>query len=206
MPGLIGKKIGMTSVFDPETRRSIACTMIEVGPCYVTQVKTQKTDGYNAVQIGYDECNEKNVTKPLQGHLDKAGAPPVRVFCEFDFDVNAYKPGDKIEADYFTVDDFVDVTGAAKGRGFQGVIKRHGFSGVGGETHGQHNRQRAPGSLGACSFPARVFKGKRLPGQMGNNRVLIKNLRVLNVYKEQNVILVSGAVPGARGSYVYITK
>jgi large subunit ribosomal protein L3 len=206
MPGLIGKKIGMTSVFT-EDRRSEPVTLIEVGPCYVTQVKTVEKDGYNAVQIGFGEKRAKNTTKQLQGHFKKAGTPNLRSLKEYDFDVTKYKPGQQISIDeVMALEDYVDVVGTSKGKGFQGVVKRHGFGGVGGQTHGQHNRGRAPGSIGACSFPSRVFKGMRMGGQTGNRRVLISNLRVMKIIPEKNLVLVSGSVPGANGSIVYVEK
>ncbi|MCS6905731.1 MAG: 50S ribosomal protein L3 [Bacteroidia bacterium] len=212
MPGLIGKKIGMTSVYD-QNQQQICCTLIEAGPCWVTQIKKEKGEGarkgegYDAVQIGFEEKKEKNTTKPLLGHFKKAGLKPLRVLKEFDFDPEQYSLGDKITVDnVFSPGDIVSVVGFAKGRGFQGVVKRHGFAGVGGQTHGQHNRGRHPGSMGACSFPSRVFKGKRLAGRMGNNRVKIKNLRVFSVDPEKNLLVVTGSVPGYNGSYVFIEK
>jgi large subunit ribosomal protein L3 len=211
MPGLIGKKIGMTNVYD-ENQQQICCTLIEAGPCWVTQIKKiaqeggNKSDGYNAVQIGFDEKKEKNTPRPLLGHFKKANTPPLRVLKEFDFDPNAYNLGDKITVDIFNPGDKVNVIGFVKGRGFQGVVKRHGFAGVGGQTHGQHNRGRHPGSMGACSFPSRVFKGKRLGGQMGNNRVKIKNLKVLTIDPEKNLLVITGSVPGSVGSYIFIEK
>jgi large subunit ribosomal protein L3 len=205
MPGLIGKKLGMTNVFD-ENRKAIACTLIECGPCVVTQVKTEGTDGYEAVQIAYGERKAKNLTKAVKGHLAKSGVEGAALLREFDLDPAAYKVGDEIKADLFAVGEFVDVVGTSKGKGFQGVVKRHGFAGVGGQTHGQHNRLRAPGSMGASSYPSRVFKGKRLPGHMGNARVKVQNLQVLRVITEKNLLVVSGAIPGARGSFVFIEK
>lgn len=205
MPGLIGKKVGMTSVFD-ENRRAIACTLVEVGPCVVTQLKTEATDGYNAVQLAFGEKKEKNTSKPLVGHFAKAGTEPKRVVHEFDLDPAAYKLGDEIQVDLFEEGEFVDVVGTSKGKGFQGVVKRHGFAGVGGQTHGQHNRQRAPGSMGASSYPSRVWKGKKLPGQMGNARVKVQNLQVIRILKDQNVLVLSGSLPGAKGSIVFIEK
>jgi large subunit ribosomal protein L3 len=205
MPGLIGKKLGMTNVFD-ENRKAIACTLIECGPCVVTQVKTEGTDGYEAVQIAYGERKAKNLSKAVKGHLAKSGVEGAALLREFDLDPAAYKVGDEIKADLFAVGEFVDVVGTSKGKGFQGVVKRHGFAGVGGQTHGQHNRLRAPGSMGASSYPSRVFKGKRLPGHMGNARVKVQNLQVLRVITEKNLLVVSGAIPGARGSFVFIEK
>lgn len=211
MPGLIGKKLGITSVYN-EKQQQICCTLIEAGPCWVTQIKKVKAEGggkdesYNAVQIGFDEKKEKNTSQPLLGHFKKANVPPLRVLKEFNFNPHDYNLGDKITVEMFNLGDKVHVVGFAKGRGFQGVVKRHGFAGVGGQTHGQHNRGRHPGSMGACSFPSRVFKGKRLAGQMGNNRVKMKNLRVLNVDLEKNLLVVTGSVPGSVGSYIFIEK
>lgn len=206
MSGLIGKKIGMTSVYTADGQ-ALACTVIEAGPCVVTQVKTDETDGYKAVQLGFGEKKEKHTTQPLVGHFKKAGTTPKRKlveFKEFEDDLNL---GQALSvADVFGEGDFVDVVGTAKGRGFQGVVKRHGFAGVGGQTHGQHNRQRHPGSIGACSFPSRVFKGIRMAGRMGNNRVKVQNLKVLKVIPEQNLVVISGSVPGAKNSFVIIEK
>ncbi len=204
MPGLIGKKIGMTSIFVED--KMLACTLLEVGPCFVTQIKTRDKDGYEAVQIGFEEKKEKHTTKPLLGHFSKAGVTPKRVLKEFDFNPSDYKLGDILKADLFQEGDIVSVVGKTKGKGFQGVVKRHGFAGVGGQTHGQHNRLRHPGSMGACSFPSRVFKGKKLGGQTGGNQVTIQNLKVLKVYPEQNLVVVSGSVPGSNGSYLIIKK
>ncbi len=204
MPGLIGKKIGMTSIFVED--KMLACTLVQAGPCYVTQLKTVEKDGYEAVQLGYDEKKEKHTTKPLLNHFSKAGVTPKRIIKEFDFNPADYKLGDVIKADFFQEGDIVSVAGKTKGKGFQGVVKRHGFAGVGGQTHGQHNRLRHPGSMGACSFPSRVFKGKKLAGQTGSNRVTVQNLRVLKVFPEQNLIVISGSVPGANGSYLIIKK
>lgn len=205
MPGLIGKKIGMTSVFNDD-RKAVACTLIECGPCVVTQVKTDSTDGYEAVQLAYGPKKAKNLPKATKGHLAKAGVEAAALLREFDLDPANYKVGDEIKVDLFQVGEFVDVVGTSKGKGFQGVVKRHGFSGVGGQTHGQHNRQRAPGSMGAASYPSRVFKGKRLPGHMGSARVKVQNLQVVRVIPEQNLLVVSGAIPGAKGSFVLIEK
>lgn len=206
MSGLIGKKIGMTSVYNADGQ-ALACTVIETGPCVVTQVKTEDKDGYAAVQLGYGEKKEKRTNGPLQGHFKKAGTTPKRKLVEFkEFD-REFNLGDTLAvADVFGEGDFVDVVGTAKGRGFQGVVKRHGFGGVGGQTHGQHNRQRHPGSIGACSFPSRVFKGIRMAGRMGGNRVKVQNLRVLRVLPEQNLLVISGSVPGAKNSFVIIEK
>ncbi len=203
MSGLIGKKIGMTSVFSAEGK-NIPCTVIEAGPCVVTQIKTVEKDGYAAVQIAYDDKSEKHTSSSLLGHFKKAGTNPKRQLAEFktfEGDVNL---GDVITLDIFDDDDWVDVTGVSKGKGFQGVVKRHGFGGVGGQTHGQHNRQRKPGSLGASSYPSRVFKGKRLPGQAGGAQVKVLNLRILKKIPESNLLLVKGSIPGAKGSYLLI--
>ena len=205
MPGLLGKKIGMTSVFSAEGK-NIPCTVIEVGPCVVTQVKTEETDGYNAVQLGYGEQKEKHLTRPELGHFKKAGVEPKRYLAEFKgFDTDL-KCGDVITADMFTEDDFVDVIGVSKGKGYQGVVKRHGFGGVGQSTHGQHNRLRAPGSIGACSYPAKVFKGMRMAGQTGNKQVTVQNLKVIKVIPEHNLIMLKGSIPGSKGSIISIQK
>ncbi len=205
MPGLIGKKIGMTSVFGADGK-NIPCTVIEAGPCVVTQIRTVEKDGYAAVQLAYDEISEKHASKALKGHFEKAGTTPKRKLVEFkaDFD-QELKLGDTLSvADVFGDVKFVDVVGTSKGKGFQGVVKRHGFAGVGGQTHGQHNRLRHPGSLGACSWPSRVFKGMRMAGHMGNQRVTVINLEVIKVMPENNLIVVKGSVPGAKGSYVIV--
>ena len=203
MPGLIGKKIGMTSVFGADGR-NIPCTVIEAGPCVVTQIRTVEKDGYAAVQLAYDEISEKHASKALKGHFEKAGTTPKRKLVEFKADfAQELKLGDTLSvADIFGDVKFVDVVGTSKGKGFQGVVKRHGFAGVGGQTHGQHNRLRHPGSLGACSWPSRVFKGMRMAGHMGNERVTVINLEVIKVMPENNLIVVKGSVPGAKGSYV----
>ncbi len=203
MPGLLGKKIGMTSVFSEG--KNVPCTVIEVGPCVVTQVKTVETDGYEAVQVGFMDKKEKHTNKPQIGHFKKAGVAPKRHLAEFKFDAE-YKLGDEIGVDLFADAAFVTVVGTSKGKGFQGVVKRHGFGGVGQTTHGQHNRLRAPGSIGACSYPARVFKGTRMAGQMGNQRVTVQNLQVLNVMPEHNLLVIKGSVPGCKGSIVIIEK
>jgi large subunit ribosomal protein L3 len=207
MNGLIGKKIGMTSIYD-KSGRNVACTVIEAGPCVVTQVKTEETDGYTALQIAYGDAKEKNTTQSMMGHFTKAGSAPKRRLVEMrDFNAVSKSLGEVIAVDeVFAEGDMVHAIGATKGKGFQGVVRRHGFSGVGGSTHGQHNRMRAPGSMGASSFPSKVFKGKRLGGRMGNERVKIKNLRVLKVFPEQNLILVKGAVPGHNGAFVILEK
>ena len=205
MPGLIGKKIGMTSVFGADGK-NIPCTVIEAGPCVVTQIRTVEKDGYAAVQLAYDEISEKHASKALKGHFEKAGTTPKRKLVEFKADfAQELKLGDTLSvADIFGDVKFVDVVGTSKGKGFQGVVKRHGFAGVGGQTHGQHNRLRHPGSLGACSWPSRVFKGTRMAGHMGNARVKVFNLEVLKVMPENNLIVVKGSVPGAKGSYVIV--
>jgi large subunit ribosomal protein L3 len=205
MPGLLGKKIGMTSVFSAEGK-NFPCTVIEVGPCVVTQVKTFEKDGYVAVQLGFEDKKEKHTTKPEAGHFKKAGVLPKRHLAEFKNFEAAYRPGDVITVDYLQGSVFVDVVGTSKGKGFQGVVKRHGFGGVGQSTHGQHNRLRAPGSIGACSYPAKVFKGTRMAGQMGNKRVTIQNLEVIKILPEHNLLLVKGSVPGAKGSILLIEK
>ena len=205
MPGLIGKKVGMTSVFSAEGK-CIPCTVIECGPCVVTQVKTKETDGYEALQLGFDETNEKHTTKPLSGHFKKAGTTPKRKLVEFSGFETEHKLGDVLDVTLFEDAAFVDVVGTTKGKGFQGVVKRHGFAGVGEATHGQHNRQRKPGSIGACSTPSRVFKGMRMGGRMGGDRVTIANLQVLKVIPENNLLLVKGSIPGTKGSYVIIEK
>jgi large subunit ribosomal protein L3 len=204
MPGLIGKKIGMTSVFSADGK-NIPCTVIEVGPCVVTQVKTAAVDGYNALQLGFEEQKEKHATQPELGHFKKAGVTPKRHLAEFKFD-GEYNLGDTITVDLFNESDFVDIVGVSKGKGYQGVVKRHGFGGVGQSTHGQHNRLRAPGSVGACSYPAKVFKGMRMAGQMGNQRVTVQNLQVLKVIAEHNVLMIKGSIPGSKGSIVLIEK
>ena len=203
MPGLLGKKIGMTSVFSAEGK-NLPCTVIEVGPCVVTQIKTEENDGYKAVQLGFQEKKDKHTKKPQVGHFKKAGVAPQRYLAEFkNFDTD-YKAGDVITAEFLNDKVFVDVIGTSKGKGFQGVMKRHGFSGVGEMTHGQSDRQRKPGSIGACSYPAKVFKGTRMGGQMGNVRVTVQNLQVIKVLPEQNLLMVKGSVPGAKGSIVLI--
>jgi len=208
MPGLIGKKIGMTSVFSADGK-NIPCTVIEAGPCVVTQVKTVEKDGYAAVQLAYGETKEKHTSAGLIGHFKKANTTPKRKVAEFinDFD-KEMQLGDIVTvADVFDPsndEDWADVTGTSKGKGFQGVVKRHGFSGVGGQTHGQHNRLRAPGSMGASSWPSRVFPGKRLAGRMGGDQVKVLNLKVIKVITENNLLLVKGSIPGAKGSYLLI--
>ncbi len=202
MPGLIGKKIGMTSVFDANGM-NVPCTVIEAGPCVVTQIRTVEKDGYAAVQLAYDEISEKHASKALKGHFEKAGTTPKRKLVEFkSFDIDSLKLGDTITVADLASAEWVDVTGTSKGKGFQGVVKRHGFAGVGGQTHGQHNRLRKPGSLGACAWPSRVFPGTRMGGHMGCDRVKVFNLQVIKVIPENNLIVVKGSVPGAKGSYV----
>jgi large subunit ribosomal protein L3 len=204
MSGLIGKKIGMTSVFSAEGK-NIPCTVIEAGPCVVTQLKTVEKDGYSAVQVAYDEKSEKHTSSSLLGHFKKAGVSPRRRLAEFrDWEGRELNLGDTITVEDFTDGDWLDVTGISKGKGFQGVVKRHGFGGVGGQTHGQHNRQRKPGSLGASSYPSRVFKGKKLPGHTGGEKVKVLNLKILKLIPENNLILVKGSIPGAKGSYLVI--
>ena len=204
MPGLLGKKIGMTSVFSADGK-NLPCTVIEVGPCVVTQVKTVENDGYEAVQLGFQEKKEKHTTKPEQGHFKKAGVAPQRHLAEFKGQ-GTYKAGDVLNVDYFDGELYVDVIGTSKGKGFQGVVKRHGFKGVGEATLGQSDRQRHPGSIGACSYPAKVFKGTRMGGQMGNERVTVQNLQIIKLIPEHNLMLVRGSVPGAKGSIVIIQK
>jgi large subunit ribosomal protein L3 len=206
MQGLIGKKIGMTSVFDADGK-NVPCTVIEVGPCVVTQIKTHQKDGYEAVQVAFDDKKEKNTPKPMLGHFKKANTTPKRELAEFRKDngeqVNL---GDVITVETFSNDRWVDVIGTTKGKGFQGVIKRHGFSGVGDNTHGQHNRLRAPGSLGASSYPSRVFKGMRMAGQDGGKTVKTISLQIMKIIPEHNLMILKGSVPGAKGSYLIIEK
>lgn len=225
MPGLIGKKVGMTSIFD-EDRRNIPCTVVEAGPCVVTQLRTLEKDGYEAIQIGYGDKKEKNTSGAMKGHFAKAGTTPKRIVWETETFENvvyalvegeegvsyeeenkgALNLGDTIDVSIFRPGEFVDVSAKSKGKGFQGVVKRHGFAGVGGQTHGQHNRGRAPGSLGPGSTPSRVFKGMRMAGRTGGKKVTIQNLRVLKVVPEKNLIVISGAIPGHNGAYVFIEK
>ena len=203
MSGLIGKKIGMASIFD-EKGKNIPCTVIECGPCVVTQVRTKEVDGYEALQLGFDD--KKTANKAAEGHAKKAGTVAKRKVVEFQDFEEEYKLGDTITVEHFIEGEFVDIAGISKGKGFQGVVKRHGFGGVGQATHGQHNRLRAPGSIGAASYPARVFKGMRMAGQMGNETVKVENLRVLKVVSEKNLLVVKGCVPGHKNAYVTITK
>ena len=207
MSGLIGKKIGMTSIYDA-SGKVVPCTVIEAGPCVVTQVKTVEKDGYSAIQLAYDEKKEKNTTKSLKGHFEKAGTTPKKVLREFTrFEEGHQKSlGDVLDVSVFEEGEFVDVSGTSKGKGFQGVVKRHHFRGVGDATHGQHNRLRAPGSMGASSYPSRVFKGMRMAGQMGNAKVKVINLQIVKIVKEKNLLLVKGSVPGANGSYIIIER
>jgi len=207
MSGLIGKKIGMTSIYDA-SGKVVPCTVIEAGPCVVTQVKTVETDGYSAIQLAYDEKKEKNTTKSLKGHFAKAGTTPKKILREFTrFEEGHQKSlGDVLDVTVFEEGEFVDVSGTSKGKGFQGVVKRHHFGGVGDATHGQHNRLRAPGSMGASSYPSRVFKGMRMAGQMGNAKVKVINLQIIKIVKEKNLVLVKGSVPGANGSYIIIER
>ena len=203
MAGLIGKKIGMTSVFSAEGI-SIPCTVLEVGPCVVTQIKNIEVDGYEAVQIAYDDKKEKRTNKAQLGHFKNAKTSPKRKLVEFAIGDSDYKLGDELTVEMFEENTWVDVTGTSKGKGFQGVVKRYNFKGVNDATHGQHNRLRAPGSLGASSYPSRVFKGMRMAGRTGGDRVKIQNLRVIKVIPQNNLIVVKGSVPGSRGSYIII--
>ncbi len=205
MPGLLGKKIGMTSVFSADGK-NVPCTVIEVGPCVVTQIKTLENDGYEAVQIGFQEKTEKHTNKAEAGHFKAAGVAPQRHLAEFKGFDKDIKLGDTLTVEIFEENSFVDVVGTSKGKGFQGVVKRHGFGGVGQNTHGQDDRQRAPGSLGASSYPSRVFKGMRMAGRMGGDRVTVQNLQILKVIPEHNLLLVKGSVPGAKNSIVIINK
>ncbi len=205
MSGLIGKKVGMTSIFD-ENGKNIPCTVIQAGPCVVTQVRTEEVDGYSALQLGFDDKAEKRANRAETGHSKKAGTSPKKKVVEFKYFEADYKLGDTIGVDIFVEGEYVDVVGTSKGKGFQGVVKRHGFAGVGQSTHGQHNRLRAPGSIGAGSDPSRVFKGMRMAGRMGGERVTVQNLRVLKVVPEKNLIVVSGAVPGHNNAYITIEK
>ena len=205
MPGLIGKKVGMTSVFT-EQGKNVPCTVLEVGPCVVTQVRTLETDGYEAIQLGYGEKKAKNVGKALTGHFAKAKTSPKVKVQEFDGFEDELSIGDVVDVELFVEGEYVDVSGVSKGKGFQGVVKRHGFRGVGDATHGQHNRLRAPGSIGAASYPARVFKGMKMAGQMGNEKVTVQNLKVIKVVPEKNLLVIKGCVPGHKNSIVTIRK
>ena len=205
MSGLIGKKIGMTSIFD-NTGKNIPCTVLELGPCIVSQIKTKEKDGYKAYQLSYDDKSEKQSIKSEKGHFSKIKTLPKKKIIEFkDFEEDL-KLGDSLTVNHFIEGEFVDVSGISKGKGFQGVVKRHGFAGVGQSTHGQHNRLRAPGSIGAASYPARVFKGMKMAGQTGNKKVKIQNLKVLKVIPEKNLIVIKGAVPGHKNSYIIVEK
>lgn len=204
MPGLLGKKIGMTSVFGVDGK-NVPCTVIECGPCVVTQIKTVEKDGYSAVQVGFQDVKEKDVSAPLLGHFKKAGVTPKRHLAEFVYE-QELNLGESVTVELFGENDFVDVVGTSKGKGFQGVVKRHGFGGVGQSTHGQDDRLRKPGSIGACSYPAKVFKGLRMGGQMGGKRVTTQNLKVIKVIPEHNLLLVKGSVPGCNGSIVIVEK
>jgi len=206
MSGLIGRKIGMSSLFD-EKGKNVPCTVLELGPCVVTQVKTIDNDGYEAVQLGFDDKPDKKVNKSISGHFNKAKVDPKKKLVEFKMNFEEdLKLGDTITVEHFKEGEFVDISAISKGKGFQGVVKRHGFSGVGQSTHGQHNRLRAPGSIGAASYPARVFKGMRMAGQMGNEKVKVQNLSVLKVNIDKNILVVKGCVPGHKNSYVIIQK
>jgi len=207
MSGIIGKKIGMTSIFD-DAGKNIPCTVIEAGPCVVTQVKTKETDGYDAIQLAYEDKKDKHTTSALKGHFAKAGVSPKRIVREFTrFEAEHQKKyGDELTVDIFEEGEFIDVVGTSKGKGFQGVVKRYNFKGVNDATHGQHNRLRAPGSIGASSYPSRVFKGMRMAGRTGGDRVKLINLQVMKVVPEKNLILVKGAVPGPNGSYVIVER
>jgi len=205
MSGIIGKKVGMTSIFD-ENGKNIPCTVVEAGPCVVTQVRTLEKDGYEAIQLGYDDKKEKNTSKALRGHFEKANTTPKRILVEFSRFEDKKKHGEVVTVDVFKEGEYVDVAGTSKGKGFQGVVKRYGFAGVNDATHGQHNRLRAPGSIGASSYPSRVFKGMRMAGQMGGKRVKAINLQVLKVIAEKNLIVIKGSVPGAKGSYLSIER
>lgn len=206
MSGIIGKKIAMTSLFD-ENGKNIPCTIIQAGPCVVTQVRTEEKDGYKSVQLGFDDAKEKNTSAALKGHFKKAGTTPKRKLVEFygDF-VDELELGKEVTVELFAEGEYVDITGVSKGKGFQGVVKRHGFGGVGQATHGQHNRLRAPGSIGAGSDPSRVFKGMRMAGRMGGKNVTVQNLNVVKVDTEQNLLIVKGAIPGPKNSYVIIRR
>jgi large subunit ribosomal protein L3 len=204
MPGIIGRKVGMTSIYSAEGK-AMPCTVIEAGPCVVTQVKTTDRDGYDAVQIGFGERKEKNTPNALKGHFKKAKTTPKSRLAEFK-GLGEMNLGDVVNVDVFAEGEFVDVVGTSKGKGFQGVVRRHNFAGVGQATHGQHNRLRAPGAIGACSYPARVFKGMKMAGQMGNKRVMMENLQVLKVLADKNMIVIKGSIPGAKGSTVTIER
>ena len=205
MSGLIGKKIGMTSLYD-EKGNNLACTIIEAGPCVVTQIKNEEKDGYNSVQLGFLDKKERNINKAEAGHFKNANTAPKSNLFEFKNFENELSVGDVVNVDHFSEGEFVDISGTSKGKGFQGVVKRHGFAGVGQSTHGQHNRLRAPGSIGAASYPARVFKGMKMAGQMGNEKVTVQNLKVIKVVPEKNLLVIKGCVPGHKNSIVTIRK
>ena len=205
MSGLIGKKIGMTSLYD-EKGNNLACTIIEAGPCVVTQIKNEEKDGYNSVQLGFLDKKERNINKAEAGHFKNAKTTPKSNLFEFKNFENELSVGDVLSVDHFSEGEFVDISGTSKGKGFQGVVKRHGFAGVGQSTHGQHNRLRAPGSIGAASYPARVFKGMKMAGQMGNEKVTVQNLKVIKVVPEKNLLVIKGCVPGHKNSIVTIRK
>ena len=205
MSGIIGKKIGMTSFFDANGKY-VPCTVIEAGPCVVTQVKTLEKDGYASVQLGFEEKKEKHTSSAMQGHFKKANTTPKRKVVEFKHFETEKNLGEVVNVELFAEGDFVDVVGTSKGKGFQGVVKRHGFGGVGGQTHGQHNRLRAPGSLGACSTPARVFKGMKMGGRMGGDQVKELNIKIVKMIPDENLIIVKGSIPGHNGSYIVIEK
>jgi len=207
MSGLIGKKIGMTSIYDANGK-NLPCTVIEAGPCVVTQVRTKDKEGYDSIQLAYEDKKDKHTTSALKGHFAKAGITPKKVIAEFTrFEVDHQKVfGDIIKVDIFEEGEYIDVVGISKGKGFQGVVKRHHFHGVGEATHGQHNRLRAPGSVGASSWPSRVFPGLRMAGRMGGDRVKVINLQILKIILDKNLVLVKGAVPGSNGSYVIIER
>jgi large subunit ribosomal protein L3 len=203
MPGLVGKKVGMTSIFD-ENGVNVPCTVLEVGPCVVTQVKTKESDGYKALQIAFDDKKEKNTPSAMKGHFKKANTTPKRKVVELTGYIRDWKIGDVITVDYFKDDLWLDVTSVSKGKGFQGVVTRHGFSGIGDSTHGQHDRSRAPGSLGGSSWPSRVFKGMRMAGRMGGQNVKVLNLKVVKIIPENNLLLLKGSIPGSKGTYVIV--
>jgi len=205
MSGLIGKKIGMTSIYDA-SGKNIPCTVIEAGPCVVTQIRTLEKDGYEAIQLAFDEKKEKNTTKALKGHFEKANTTPKRILKEFSrFEIRK-NFADVLDTSVFTEGEFIDISGTTKGKGFQGVVRRHGFNGVGGTTHGQHNRLRAPGSVGASSWPSRVFKGMRMAGHMGDSKVKVINVKILKIIPEKNLLVVKGSVPGPSGSYLILER
>lgn len=205
MPGIIGKKVGMTSLFD-ENGKNIPCTVIQAGPCQVTQIRTLETDGYEAIQLAFDEKKEHRETRPMVGHFKKAGVSPKYIVKEFKGFESELALGGEVDVTLFEEGEYVDVSGTSKGKGFQGVVKRHNFRGVGDATHGQHNRLRAPGSIGAASYPARVFKGMRMAGRMGGDQVKVQNLQVIKVDTEKNLIVVKGSVPGSKNAYLTIEK